>query len=138
MLVGWASKKQQTVLLSSCESEYISYGEACQEALFMNQLLEEIIGEKASAVVYCDNQGALFLVKNRQVSQQTKHIDIRRHFVRNLQRQKKVIGAYVRSEENMADGATKNIPEKLFSEHTRKLKTGTNLVSRREDVGDSG
>jgi len=38
----------------------------------------------------------------------------------------------------MADGATKNIPKKLFSEHTRKLKTGMNLVSRREDVGDSG
>jgi len=76
MLVGWSSKKQQTVSLSSCESEYISYGEACQEAVFMNQLLMEILLCKTTAKVYGDNQGALFLLKNKQVSQRTKHIDI--------------------------------------------------------------
>jgi len=138
MLVGWNSKKQHTVSLSSCESEYISYGEACQEAVFMNQLLDELLHEDSSAIVYGDNQGALFLVKNRQVSQRTKHIDIRSHFVRDLQRAKKVIGAYVRSERNMADGATKNLAEKLFAIHVLDLKTGVNLISRREDVGDSG
>jgi len=138
MLVGWNSKKQQTVSLSSCESEYISYGEACQEAVFMNQLLGELLGKEVNAVVYGDNQGALFLVKNQQVSQRTKHIDIRNHFVRELQRKKQVMGLYVRSEKNIADGATKNTPEKLFTEHTCILKTGMNLISRREDVGDCG
>jgi len=34
----------------------------------------------------------------------------------------------------MADGAMKNLPEKLFTTHTWKLKTGTNLISQREDV----
>jgi len=76
MIMGWSSKKQQTVSLSSCESEYIAYAEACQEALFTNQLLEELLGKPTSATVYGDNQGALFLVKNLQVSQRTKHIDI--------------------------------------------------------------
>ena len=76
MIVGWSSKKQQTVSLSSCESEYIAYAEGCQEALFMNQLLEELLGKLTSATIYGDNQGALFLVKNLQVSQRTKHIDI--------------------------------------------------------------
>jgi len=85
MLVGWSLKKQHTVSLSSCEAEYISYGEGCQEVMFMNQLLEELFMEKLSAVVYSDNQGLLFLVKNCQVSQRTKHIDIRQHFVRDLQ-----------------------------------------------------
>jgi len=138
MLVGWSSKKQHTVSLSSCEAEYISYGEGCQEAVFMNQLLEELFMEKSSAVVYGDNQGSLFLVKNCQVSQRTKHIDIRQHFVRDLQRLRKVTGEYVRTERNWADGATKNIAEKLFVEHTRKLKSGENLISQREDVGDIG
>jgi len=49
-----------------------------------------------------------------------------------------VIGAYVQSERNMADGATKNLAEKLFAIHVLDLKTGVNLISRREDVGDSG
>jgi len=88
--------------------------------------------------VYGDNQRAFFLVKNWQVSQRMKHIDIRSHFVRDLQCAKKVIGAYVQSEETMADGATKNLAEKLFATHVLDLKTGVNLVSQREDVRDSG
>ena len=52
--------------------------------------------------------------------------------------QKKVIGEYVRSEWNMVDSATKNLPEKLFERHVGILKRGENLISRREDVGDIG
>ena len=138
MLVGWSSKKQNTVSLSSCEAEYISYGEVCQEAMFMNQLLDELLKGEMCAVVYGDNQGALFLVKNWQVSQQTKHINICQHFVHNLQQQKKVVGEFIQSEDNMADGSTKNLPEKLFMRHVAKLKGGANLISQREDVGDIG
>jgi len=42
----------------------------------------------------------------------------------------------VRTERNWADRAMKNIAEKLFVEHMRKLKSGENLISQREDVGD--
>jgi len=137
MIMGWSSKKQQTVSLSSCESEYIAYAEGCQEALFMNQLLEELLGKPTSATIYGDNQGALFLVKNLQVSQRTKHIDIRQHFVRELQRQKRVIGEYVRSENNMVDSGTKNLAEKVYARHVAKLKNGENLIRQREDVSDN-
>jgi len=37
----------------------------------------------------------------------------------------------------MADGATKNLQEKLFMQHMEALKTGVNLISWREDVGDN-
>jgi len=94
-LVGWSSKKQQTVSLSSCKAKYISYGEACQEAMFMNQLLNKLFKSNTGMVVYRDNQGVLYLIKNRQVSQRMKHIDIHQYFIRDLQRQKKVIGQFV-------------------------------------------
>ncbi len=76
MIVGWSSKKQKTFFLSRCESKYIANGEACQEAIFMNQLLEELFETPTNEVVYGDNQGSLFLVKHCQVSLQTKHIDM--------------------------------------------------------------
>jgi len=38
----------------------------------------------------------------------------------------------------MADGSTKNLPEKLFTWHVAKLKGGANLISQREDVRDHG
>jgi len=53
-------------------------------------------------------------VKNRQISECRKHINIHQHFISDLQRQKKVIDKFVQSDQNMADGATKNLPEKLF------------------------
>jgi len=58
--------------------------------------------------------------------------------LRDLQRQKKVIEQFVQSKENMADGAIKNLPEKLFMRHVDALKTGVNLISWREDVRDNG
>jgi len=57
------------VSLSSFKSKYIAYGEACQEAVFLAQLIEEIFKWQTNAVVHNDNQGALFLVKNCQVGQ---------------------------------------------------------------------
>jgi len=44
----------------------------------------------------------------------------------------------VRSKDNMADGSMKNLPEKLFTWPMARLKGGANLISQREDVGDSG
>ncbi len=73
-------------------NEMVEFG---LEAMFMNQLLNKLFRSNMSTVVYRDNQGALYLVKNRQVSQRTKHINICQHFVRDLQRQKKVIGQFV-------------------------------------------
>ncbi len=77
------------------------------------------------------------MVKNRQVSQHTKHINLHQHFIRDLQRQKKAMGKFVQSKENLADGAMKNLPEKLFMRYMEALKTGVNLISWREDVGDN-
>jgi len=111
-----------------------SLWKACQEAIFMVQLTEEIFKRQVNVIVYSNNQGALFLVKNHQVGQQTKHIDICQHFVRNLQKQKRVLGTFVHNEDNMADGA-KNLLENLLVTHAIKLKTGENLISQSEDVG---
>jgi len=40
----------------------------------MFQLMEEIFRKASCGTVYNDNQGAIFLIQNWQVSQRTKHI----------------------------------------------------------------
>jgi hypothetical protein len=47
-------------------------------------------------------------VKNQQVSARTKHIDIRHHYMRELQAKKDIDVRFKRSEENSADIMTKN------------------------------
>jgi hypothetical protein len=37
---------------------------------------------KQTAIINKDNLGAIFLTKNKQVSQRTKLIDLRQHFLR--------------------------------------------------------
>jgi len=54
------------------------------------------------------------LVKNCQVRSHTKHIDIHHLFDRELQQQKILVGKFVQSVNNMADGAMKNFPEKII------------------------
>jgi hypothetical protein len=56
-----------------------------QESVFTQNLVEELTGKRKSAIIYEDNLGTIFLVKNQQVSSRTKHIDIIHHYMRDLQ-----------------------------------------------------
>ena len=86
MVTGWASKTQHTQSLSSCESEYISLSHCTQDVVFRRNLINEVAKHEDPAIIYEDNEGAIFLAKNQQVSMRTKHIDVRAHFIRDCVR----------------------------------------------------
>ena len=70
-------------------------------------------------VIYEDNDGAIFLSKNKQVGQRTKHIDIRYHFLREFtDKGKNSCGQgqmlKVKGKENYADLLTKNVDGTTF------------------------
>ena len=111
----------------------IAYSERCQAARFAQQLLGEILGEELTAVVFEDNQGCIHLVKNQKTSTRTKHLDVRWLFCRDFYINGKILPVFVRSEENYADGCTKNQGEKLFANHDSVLRGGF-IPYRREDV----
>ena len=82
--ISWKSKKQQTVALSSCESEYMALCAATQEAIYLSQLYNDLnIVEKSiePVVVNVDNQGTIALAKNPVHHNRSKHIDIKYHFI---------------------------------------------------------
>jgi hypothetical protein len=133
MFIGATSKKQPVVSLSSAEAELIAYSDRCQAARFGQQLLGELLGNELTAIVFEDNQGCIHLVKNQKTSTRTKHLDVRWLFCRDLYIDGKVLPVFVRSEENYADGCTKNQPEKLFANHDMVLRNGF-IPYRREDV----
>jgi protein associated with RNAse G/E len=83
-LSNWTSKKQGAVTLSSTEAEYYSLSECAHESIFTQNWFKELTMIKQNAIIYEDNLGAIFLTKNQQVSQRTKDIDIRQHFLREL------------------------------------------------------
>lgn len=80
--VSWGCKKQRTVALSTAEAEYMAMTSAAQEATWLAQFLQqfEIFGP---VVLYCDNKGAMDIAKEDAFRQNTKHIAIRVHYIRD-------------------------------------------------------
>jgi hypothetical protein len=84
-LVSWASKKQNSVALSTTEAEYIAAGHCCAQLLWMRQTLRDY-GYKLSKVpLLCDNESAIRMADNPVEHSRTKHIDIQYHFLRDHQ-----------------------------------------------------
>ena len=59
-------------------------------------------------MIKVDNVGAIWLANNSGVSERTKHIDIRAHFVRSFVMDEVVSIEFVKSAENTSDIMTKN------------------------------
>ena len=133
MITNWTSKKQSTVSLSSTEAEYQALSECVQEAMFTQSLIQELTGECNTAIIYEDNIGAIFLVKNQQVSARTKHIDVRHHYMRDLHESKHIEVRFKRTDKNSSDILTKNTPKAIYEKHASAIRDGT-LSCWKEDV----
>ena len=109
-LVSWCSRKQPTVALSTCESEYMALTAAVQEGIFLKQLLTSIMSTEVPTIsLYSDNKGTIDLAKNPVHHKRSKHIDIRFHFIRQHIRDGLIVVNYIPSNENIADIFTKPV-----------------------------
>ena len=80
--VAWKSKSMRSVVLSTTEAEYVAISEVVKEIKFIYQLLESMdVKVPLPIKVRVDNIGAIWLVNNSGVSERTKHVDTRAHFV---------------------------------------------------------
>jgi hypothetical protein len=118
----WRSKVQRSVTLSPSEAEYVVISEVCAEVMFVKQILEFLkVKVELQIQVMVDNVGAIYLTDNQSVSQRTRHIYIRYHFVREYVEDGIVKINFVQSEENDADIFTKNLGSELFKKHASKF-----------------
>ena len=124
IITNWISKTQPVVTLASTDAEYYALTTAAQEVIFTQQLLSEISQPILPGILLEDNTGAIFLVKNKQVSSRTKHISIRQHFIRERVADGEIVVKYTRSENNEGDIATKNNPEAIHMKHAQNIRDG--------------
>ena len=114
--ISWRSKKQSIVALSSCEAEYISACTAAKEAIWLSNVLQNLLGTKSPSpiTVLMDNQGSIKSAQNTSINARNKHIDIRHHFVREAVAKKEVALAYCPTTDQVADILTKPLLRVLF------------------------
>ena len=113
-LVAWMSKKQNSVSLSTTETEYIATRSCCSQLLWMKKLLSDYGIAQDTMVVYCDNSSAIDISKNPVQHSKTKHIEIRYHFIRDIIERKIVALEYIPTEHQNANIFTKPLDRSKF------------------------
>ena len=103
--------------------------------------MEGIAFIKTPGILFEDNEGCDVLVKNKQVSSRTNHIDIAMHTIREFcsENLKDITrGAVVRisSKENTSDICTKSTDVAIFKYHEEEIDNG--FLRLRQTVFESG
>ena len=109
--VLWSTKKQEIVSLSMTESKYVAATYAAKEALWLHSLIFQLFSTSLSTTtLFSDNQSAIVLTKEHQYHAQTKHIDVRYHFIHWIVEEGKIRLIYCPTDEMVADTLTKALP----------------------------
>lgn len=121
--VCWSSRKQSMVALSTCEAEFIALSEACRAALWIRRVLIDLKQKVSDAtMIYEDNQSCLKLIEGEErLSNRSKHIDTRFHFVKDYVDRSIVRCVYCPTDDMLADILTKALSHGKFSEHRFKF-----------------
>ncbi|CAA0824960.1 cysteine-rich RLK (RECEPTOR-like protein kinase) 8, partial [Striga hermonthica] len=113
--VSWKSSKQETIVDSTTEAEYIVASDAAKEAVWIRNFIQGL-GVVPSVVdqimIYCDNNGAIAQAKEPRSHQRSKHITRRYHLIREIIGRGDVVMERVDSAENIADPLTKPLSQK--------------------------
>ena len=109
--------KQETVALSTCEAEFMAATKAAKQAIWLQELLEEVTQTPyMKTTVYIDNKSAIALTKNPVFHGRSKHIHKRYHFIRECIENDQMEVQHVPGAEQKADILTKALGRIKFKE----------------------
>ena len=117
------SRTQKCVTSSTSEAEYVALGDAVKELFFLRQVWHFMLPRKVMPClpVFEDNHGALQLAQNPITNSNSKHIDVRHHFLRERVRQRDIKVVQVPSRFQHANILTKALAFDLFAFHRKFL-----------------
>ena len=119
----WVSKLQTETTLSTCEAEYTACSEALRVAIPIMNLLDEASSlglpfsldkMKIFCKLFCNNTGAMELLKLPKVHPRTKHINVKLHHFQEYIVNGLIKILHIPTTEQLADIATKPLPQDLF------------------------
>ncbi|CAB1098397.1 unnamed protein product [Ectocarpus sp. CCAP 1310/34] len=103
--VPWFSRTKKCVTLSTTEAGYAALGDVVKESLFLRQIWRFMLPQVGMPCIpiFEDNQGAIQLAQNPISNSNSKHIDVRHHFLRKLVERKEILVIHVPSPYQRAD-----------------------------------
>ena len=109
---AWKSKLQDEVAQSSAEVEYRAVVEAAKEAMWKQNMLEDIgLSVPGPIMIQCNNQSSIRMARNHVLQAKTKHIERQCHLVRDHIKKDRIQLEFVRSKDQHANILTKPLPK---------------------------
>nr|GEU91658.1 ribonuclease H-like domain, reverse transcriptase, RNA-dependent DNA polymerase [Tanacetum cinerariifolium] len=109
--ITWSTKKQGTVALSSCKSEFIAATAIATQALWLKRLLSKITdSNEENITIHVDNKSAIALIKNPVFHGRSEHIDTKYHFIRECVEKEDLTVEHISGEQQRADILKKALP----------------------------
>ena len=119
--VSFFSRTQRSVTLPSSDAEYVALAAGITETscFFLRYIWSFTLPDRdvGCTLVKEDNVGAIHLAKNPATTPNSKHIDIRLHFIRERVADGELKVVYVPSKEQHADFLTKSLHQGAFEVH---------------------
>jgi len=121
-LVTWRSKTQKVIARSSAEAKFRGMANGLCELLWIKYLLKDLgIKYTGPMNLFCDNKAVIQIAQNHVQHDQTKHVEIDRHFIKDKLDQKIIHFPFVKSESQLVDVLTNVVSGKVFHEMIGKL-----------------
>ena len=120
-LISWATRKQNSVALSTAEAEYVAAASCCAQILWIKQQLKDFGIETGYIPILCDNTSAMNMAKNSVQHKRTKHIDVRHHFLRDNVEKGNIVMKFCKTEDQVADTFTKSLGRESFQKNRLEL-----------------
>ena len=104
------------------EAEYVALSEAGHKATWLRNLYSELgFPQINPTIIKGDNDGSIVLTHNPQFHQQSKHIALHHHWVRDLVTNKILDIQNCHDLEQTADVLTKALPRLKFTQHRGEM-----------------
>ena len=123
MVILFIGNRINKVLLQSPFAEYVALSEAVTNVNLMCEMLKDFyVYLKEAVKIYEDNSSALTIAKHGNFTKNSKHIEVRYHFVNENYEKDKVEVVKIESENNIADIFTKALPKVKYLKFREMLK----------------
>ena len=122
--ISWRSSKQDTIVDSTTEAEYIATSEVAKEVVWIKKFITGLgVAPSISDLVnlYCDNNGAIAQAKESKSRQRSKHILRHFHLIWEIIERGDVKMCKVPTNDNITDPLTKPLPQPKHESHTRSM-----------------
>jgi len=121
-LVTWRSKEQDVVAWSSVEAKFWAMAQGICELLWLKIILKDLkIKWEGPMKLYCDKKSAINIAYNPVHHGETKHIEVDRHFIKEMLDNGLICTSYVPSQGQIVDILTKGLHTPNFDRIICKL-----------------